>query len=115
MSGVSDFGSIGMATEQACRMLRTYRKRLNNSKDIIDLEDLEDEVIAMLKTIQERKGRTQSKLSTARRIKGAEINAEILEKDIDQLTILMERANMAGTEGTRLLQGTAKEMMASNV
>ncbi|KAK5241353.1 hypothetical protein LTR40_013265, partial [Exophiala xenobiotica] len=58
----SEFGSIGMATEQATRMLKTYRKKLALNKDTVDLDDLEDEVTALLKIVRERKESKQPPL-----------------------------------------------------
>jgi len=81
MSQTSDFGSVGMATEQACRMLRTYRKKLLASREKVDLDELEEEAVAVLNVIRERKDRT---LALGRRGKD----------DVDQLAVLLERTGM---------------------
>lgn len=91
MSQASDFGSLGMATEQACRMLRTYRRKLNNSKESVDLDDLEDEITIMLKVIQERKDRTPVGEGPRRRLKAKAAT----ESDMDQLAVLMGKVNVA--------------------
>ncbi|KAK6384860.1 hypothetical protein LTS17_002423 [Exophiala oligosperma] len=105
MSQASDFGSVGMATEQAARMLKTYRKKLTLAKDKVDLDDLEDEVTALLKIIRERKASDrpplpQSKpdLSNVVAVGGPGRRAQAkaaTEGDVEQLTVLLERSNMA--------------------
>ncbi|RMD45050.1 hypothetical protein DV735_g90, partial [Chaetothyriales sp. CBS 134920] len=48
ISQVPDFGSIGMATEQTCRVLRAYLKKLANSKEDPALDELEAELERVL-------------------------------------------------------------------
>ncbi|KAI1614946.1 WD40-repeat-containing domain protein [Exophiala viscosa] len=102
MSQASEFGSLGMATEQAARMLKTYRKKLASSRDIVSLDDLEDEVRSLLTIIQERKDRTLPAMPQIHRegvgSSGRRAAAKAAtESDVDRLTVLLERANMADT------------------
>lgn len=96
-----------MATEQACRMLKTYRRKLNNSKESVDLDDLEDEVTIMLKVIQERKDRTPSGEGTRRRLKAKAAT----ESDMDQLAVLMGKVNMAEAN-VNIKMNTGKDVTA---
>ena len=87
-----------MATEQATRMLKTYRKKLSNSKDAVELDDLEAEVCGLLKVIRERKDRTRrhtqthaTEEGTYERLKKAKAATET---EVDQLAVLLGRANM---------------------
>lgn len=103
MSQAPDFGSMGMATEQATRMLKTYRKKLTLGKDKVDLDDLEDEVTALLKIIRERKALNQPPLpqlkpesSSVVDGPGRRVQAKAAtEGDVEQLAVLLERSNMA--------------------
>lgn len=90
MSQASDFGSLSMATEQACRMLKTYRRKLNGSKEPVDLDDLEDEITVMLKLIRERKDRTLLGEGGRRRLKAKAAT----ESDMDQLAVLMGKTKV---------------------
>ena len=105
-----------MATEQACRMLKTYRKKLNASKEVVDLDDLEDEVCGLLKTIRERKDRalleqTQGAGASDRDRRG-KVKAAT-ESDVDHLTKLMERVNMVDSSPTSPLVSKGQEVLAS--
>ncbi|KAK5317116.1 hypothetical protein LTR93_008891 [Exophiala xenobiotica] len=116
----SEFGSIGMATEQATRMLKTYRKKLALNKDTVDLDDLEDEVTALLKIVRERKESKQPPLppmgqphSSAASAPGRrEQGKAATEGDVEQLAVLMERANMADTP-TMLMKAKGQDIVAS--
>ena len=108
MSGVPEYGSLGMATEQACRMLRTYRKKLIDSREMVDLGELENEVSMTMKAILGRKEKPAG-IQTLRSNKGKAST----EADVDQLTILMERANMAEPEPTTLKHQKVEETIAS--
>ena len=81
-----------MATEQASRMLKTYRRKLNGSKEMVDLDDLEDEITVMLKVIQERKDRTQQGNEIPKRRLKAKAATE---NDVDQMTVLMGKSSIA--------------------
>lgn len=95
----SDFGSLSMATDAACRMLKTYKRKLTQSKDAVDLDDLEDEVNGLLKTIQERREKLPKSTTPPERGNATGSRREkakaATENDVDQLTVLLERANMA--------------------
>ncbi|KIV87014.1 hypothetical protein PV11_02587 [Exophiala sideris] len=109
MSQAPDFGSLGMATEQATRMLKTYRKKLVGSRDAVSLDDLEDEVYALLTIIRERKDRTLPSLPQDNRVTSSPRRANAkaaTESDVDKLAVLLERANMADTP--TMLTKTAK-------
>lgn len=103
LSHPSDFGSLGMATEQVGRMLRMYRKKLVHSRETVDLDDLEDEVSGLLKTIQERKNRTQAILLPTSKHERQGVqepnrrgNAKAAtESEVDQLATLLGKSNMA--------------------
>jgi WD40 repeat protein len=134
MSQASDFGSLGMATEQASRMLRTYRKKLTNTKEettVVDLDDLEDEVCELLKIIRQRRGRTQPSMPpitfsqqspparppSAGRDSRRDQAKAATENDVEQLTVLLERANVADspiTTTTTTTTTTTPEMMMTD-
>jgi hypothetical protein len=78
---------MGMATEQACRMLRTYRKKLMASKEELLLDELEEELELMIKLVKQRK----DKPATGRRIQAKAPT----ESDVDELAVLLDRTNMA--------------------
>lgn len=105
MSQASDFGSLSMATEQAARMLKTYRKKLVNSRELVSLDDLEDEVCSLLKIIQERSDRPLALMRQEPRgdvtSVGRRANAKAAtESEVEKLAVLLERANMADTPTT---------------
>jgi WD40 repeat protein len=106
MSQASDFGSLSMATEQACRMLKTYRRKLNSSKEPVDLDDLEDEVTIMLKVVRERKDRTPVSEGSRRRLKAKAAT----ESDMDQLAVLMGKVNV--TEPINIEMNSGKDVTA---
>jgi WD40 repeat protein len=101
MTATSDFGSMGMATEQACRMLRTYRKKLMASKEDLGLEELEDELELISKLVRERKERVPKVPAINENLTGSVRGKErrtkakaATESDVDDLVALMERTNM---------------------
>ncbi len=116
----SDFGSIGMATEQATRMLKTYRKKLALNKDTVDLGDLEDEVTALLKIVRERKESRQPPLPQMKQPHSSVASAPgrreqakgATEGDVEQLAVLMERANMADIPMT-VMKAKGQDIVAS--
>ncbi|KAJ9612917.1 hypothetical protein H2200_002858 [Cladophialophora chaetospira] len=57
-TGQAEFGSLAMATDQATRMIKIYRKKLVNSKETVSLDSLEYEVLDLLKTIRATKDKT---------------------------------------------------------
>ena len=87
----SDFGSIAVATEAACRMLRTYKKKLTVSKENVSLDELEDELEGMLRAVKEKRETSQiSKNSIVRR----KMAKAATEGDVEELTAFMERTDM---------------------
>ena len=53
----SDFGSINMSTEQVCRTLRAYRRKLNTSSEAVrrdNLQALEHELSLTVKTLADK-------------------------------------------------------------
>ena len=91
----SDFGSIAVATEAACRMLRTYRKRLTVSKENVSLDELEDELDGMLRAVKDKRERSQISKSSIGRRKMAKAATE---GDVEELAALMERTDI-GNKG----------------
>ena len=92
MSQASEFGSMGMATEQACRMLRTYRKKLMASKEDLSLDELEDELELITRLVKDRQEKSLAvQMSSGRRQKAKAAT----ESDVDELAALLDRANMA--------------------
>lgn len=92
MSQTNEFGSMGMATEQACRMLRTYRKKLIASKEDLSLDELQGELELITKLVQERKDRPSgTRTPNGRRSKAKAAT----EDDLDELAVLLDRTNMA--------------------
>ena len=98
----SEFGSMGMATEQATRMLKVYRKKLSACKDELNLGELEFELVQMLKLVKEKRvpndiaSAEQSKTprGSLRRMKSKPAVAAA-EHDVDDLAALMDRTNLA--------------------
>jgi hypothetical protein len=72
-----DFGSMAMATDQATRMLRTYKKKLVSNREAVDLDDLEDELEGLLNVVRSRKDRVGR-----------------CDADVDELTMLLKGASM---------------------
>jgi hypothetical protein len=94
MSQVNEFGSMGMATEQACRMLRTYRKKLMASKEDLGLDELEDELDLIMKLVRARKEKsagTATQTPNGRKVKATAAT----ENELDDLVALLDRTNMA--------------------
>lgn len=109
-----------MATEQATRMLKTYRKKLALNKDTVDLGDLEDEVTALLKIVRERKESRQPPLPQMKQPHSSVASAPgrreqakgATEGDVEQLAVLMERANMADIPMT-VMKAKGQDIVAS--
>jgi hypothetical protein len=102
----SEFGSIGMATEQATRMLKVYRKKLVASKEDLSFGELEGELEQLLKLVKEKKGQADGSASggtapktprgTLRRMKSKQAIAKAgVDNDVDDLAALMDRTNLA--------------------
>ena len=92
MGQTNEFGSMSMATEQACRMLRTYRKKLMASKEDLSLDEIQGELELITKLVRERKDRpsgTRTSNGRGSKVKGA------TENDLDELAVLLTRTNMA--------------------
>jgi hypothetical protein len=98
MSQASEFGSLAMATDQASRMLKIYRKKLFNSKEMVDLHEIESQVSGLLKTIREKK----EKAKPAQVLVGSkqEPAKVVTESDVDQLAVLLEGSRMAESPTT---------------
>lgn len=81
----NEFGSIGMASEQVCRTLRAYRKKMKAAPktEQLQLEEVEVELLATLRAIEERHRRNGS-----RRTKAA------TDSDLDNLARLMETSEL---------------------
>lgn len=93
----SDFGSMGMATEQATRMLKTYRKKLTAAKESLSLDELETELDQVLQLVRKKKsggmgGSTRTPRGTLRRMKS---KPAIADNDLDDLAALMDRTNLS--------------------
>ena len=98
MSQPHEFGSIGMATEQATRMLKTFRKKLAASKEDIGLEELELELELVLSIIKEKQSNTARKsksLNGTLRKSKAVTTIQPAESDLNELVVLLDRANLA--------------------
>lgn len=92
MGQANEFGSMGMATEQACRMLRTYRKKLMASKEDLSLDELQGELELITKLVRERKDRpNRIRTPDGRRLKAKAAT----ENDLDELAVLLDRTSMA--------------------
>lgn len=102
----SEFGSIGMATEQATRMLKVYRKKLVASKEDLSFGELEGELEQLLRLVKEKKGQADGPASggtapktprgTLRRMKSKQAIAKAgVDNDVDDLAALMDRTNLA--------------------
>jgi WD40 repeat protein len=53
-NGRTEFGSLGMSTEQVCRTLRAYRKKLNGSPERLHGADLQRELNLTLRVVNSR-------------------------------------------------------------
>lgn len=110
MSQANEFGGMGMATEQATRMLKTYRKKLATTKDDVDLEELEAELEVVMKLVKEKRSPPQARSlnGTMRKTKGKAL-VQPTESEMDDLAVLLVRTNLAerspkvkdGNEGTK--------------
>ncbi|OQV04469.1 WD domain-containing protein [Cladophialophora immunda] len=113
MSQASDFGSMAMATDQATRMLKIYKKKLTLSKEVVDLDDLEFEISGLLKILQERKNRTPSGQQQDARAANTSDKAKVVtESEVDQLAVLLEGSSM--TQSPTTASGS-KDILGSNV
>lgn len=85
VSNVHEFGSIGMASEQVCRTLRAYRKKIKAAPrtEQLQLDELEVELLATLRAVEEIHDRSGS-----RRTKAA------TEDDLDNLASLMRTSGL---------------------
>lgn len=93
----SDFGSMTMATEQATRMLKTYRKKLLAAKGDLSLEDLETELEEVMKLVKEKKssvvgGASKTPRGTLRRMKS---KPAVADNDMEDLSVLLDRTNLS--------------------
>jgi WD40 repeat protein len=91
VSNGNEFGSIGMASEQVCRTLRAYRKRIKAAPGIeqLQLDEVEVELLATLRVVEERHARNGS-----RRRKAA------TENDLDNLANLMQTSGIGRWSGS---------------
>ncbi len=107
MSQASEFGSIAMATDQAARMLRIYKKKLINSKETVNLDSLECEVSDLFKTIKERKDKIvldqQREVLPVIKKEQAKVGTE---SDVDQLAVLLEGSRMTDSPTTTETNGS---------
>ena len=76
MGNVNEFGSIGMASEQICRTLQAYRKKIKaaSKTDKLSLDEVEMELSATLRAVQERrdmKSNRRAKAATENDLEGA--------------------------------------------
>ena len=85
MGTANEFGSVGMASEQVCRTLRAYRKKIKAAPkpEQLQLEEVEVELLATLRAIEERHQNNGS-----RRTKAA------TDSDLDNLARLMETSGL---------------------
>ena len=85
MGQVNEFGSIGMASEQVCRTLRAYRKKIQAAPrtEHLQLDEVEVELLATLRTIEECHDRIGS-----RRTKAA------TENELDNLATLTQSSGL---------------------
>lgn len=81
-------------------MLKTYKKKLVNGKEAVDLDDLEDEVSGLLNIIRAKKERMRP-LHTVAQKPEAEImprrenTKAATASEVDQLAVLLEKASMS--------------------
>jgi len=78
-----------MATDQASRMLKLYKKKLVHTKEMVDLDDLESELLDLLNSIRERKDKTNTQ-KPSEPGKRREMAKAATEHDVDQLATLLE-------------------------
>ena len=104
MSQASEFGSLAMATDQATRMLKIYKKKLINSKETVSLDSLEHEVSDLLKTVRERKDRTKDQQREGQPANGKEQAKAGTENDVDQLAVLLEGSRITNSPKTTVAE-----------
>lgn len=90
MSQPSEFGSLAMATDQATRMIKIYKKKLATSKETVRLESLEQEVSDLLKTIKATREKTSDQQQRAQQGNRGELTKTGMEGDVEQLATLLE-------------------------
>lgn len=86
----SEAGSMTAASEATCRMLRTYRRKLETNRSDIDLNDLERELEAVLCTIRQRKGSTTG-INSGTENQGVSTGNH---NGVDGLALLLEKTRM---------------------
>ncbi|KIW94304.1 uncharacterized protein Z519_05620 [Cladophialophora bantiana CBS 173.52] len=112
MSQASDFGSLAMATDQATRMLKIYKKKLTISKEVVDLDELEYEVSGLLKNIRERKDRTRVRHQKDAGAASTSDNAKAAtDSEVDQLAVLLEGSSMTHSPTAATV---SKDILVSN-
>ena len=107
VSNVHDFGSVGMATDQACRMLRSYRKRLQHAQAGIDIQAVEEELLDTLETVRKR-----TALSTVRNVSQKTPTAiPDQDKNVGQLSAMLEEVGLTDEEpGTSRIKHAIREV-----
>lgn len=67
IGNVNEFGSLGMASEQVCRTLRAYQKKIKAapSTEQLRLDEVEVELLATLRVVQERHSRNENRTTKA--------------------------------------------------
>ena len=90
VNGSYDFGSIGMAGEQACRILKMYRKRLADTHIELDLQEVEGELRETLNLVQQRKKGIDRKSEV--------VTVESVNSDVENLAVLLAKAAVIDEE-----------------
>ena len=112
-TSASDFGSMAMASEQACRMLRTYRSKVESTTDKgLDLDEVENELQKTLNAVRVRKVALQYRASVSERSTSGDVTQMTNESnssmitgtagsetnDVESLRILLQRTSVADDE-----------------
>jgi len=105
LRGGYGFGTLSMATEQTCRQLRAYRKKLSSSDSINSdvLAELDAELRLTAAALGERAIRSRSSRGTADREGGKPVSETVLSSMLDQyserlVTMLDEKLRLRLSE-----------------
>ena len=126
-SAGSEFGSMAVASEQACRMLRTFRGKVASTvvERGVNWDEVENELVRTLEKVRERRmseryravsgseSATSADVTGLTVETGTDMSMSLLARsgseasDVESLRVLMERSSVADEEAVGGEIGTA--------
>ncbi|KAI9826175.1 MAG: hypothetical protein M1819_007431 [Sarea resinae] len=113
---VNEFGTLNMSTEQVCRTLRAYRRKLNSSSETVraeNVKELERELSLTARALGDKAIKTQE-LSETVVVKLLDQYSDKLVEILDQ-KIAMSLAKKRGSDGTLDLGTDPSEPSGSDI